>query len=182
MDAQGILQACFDPTNNALRVTSSVEGQFIQAQELALIAGARTDVVTNGVHRLAQADAATTTYSFAFLPPKWWGMMGIGFVWTKQTALSGNARWRVTMKKIDLFIDNISEANFADVVANIAVPATAGVPLYTIDQLVNLDCTPGAFGTMYWGTISREGADALDTYNGGITELMGVIARRNPGV
>lgn len=178
MDTQGILQSCFDPATNSLRISSAGDTQSFPVGSLELIAGTRTLVVTNNVPRLSLIDGVTTSFGFTFWPPPTWANIGFGFWWTTDTAAAGNVRWRVAVKKHFNEVSNISAAFDADVSANIAVP-TAGVVRATIDQVSGLSAGPGFFGAMYTVVIERTGADAGDTH-AGTAALLGAYARKNP--
>lgn len=177
METQGILNAVFDSTNNALRISGSgAEIQFVGAGGLELVAGTRTLVVTNDVTRLSMIDGVTTTFGCSMILPPFWTTAQFGFYYTTSVTAAGDIRWRQAVKKHAIFVDNISEAFLADVSATIDAPNigivtnTAGAPLLT-----GINVTPDTFGSIFSIITSRVGADAADTYTGA-AELMGVFA------
>ena len=176
-DFQGILQRCFDNTNNALRVTSAAESQFYGPEGIALIAGARTLVVTNDVPRLALVDAATTTFGTSFLLPNYWTAADFGFFYTSSATAAGNYRWRIAVKKSALFIDNITEAFLVDNSVTLDAP-DQGIVTQEIQPVDNLNASPDVFGTLFTCIVSRIGGDAADTCTA-TAELIGIYARRN---
>lgn len=179
METQGILQACFDNVNNALRVTSAADIIYFPAHSLSTIAGTATEVVTNSYPRLSLPDAATTTIGTAFVVPPTWSTMNLGFYWTQEAAGAGNVRWELAVKKTDTFIDNINEAFASDQLVTLAAPGTQGVVTATTaaDPVTNFSAIGGAFGNCFAMTLSRIGADAADTYVGAVA-VMGLYARR----
>lgn len=179
-DVQGLLNACYDANENAIRVTSAFEAIFYSPGELTTMAGSPTNVTTNGVPRLGFPDAATTTVGITFGVPKWWQFFGVGMVWCGSSVGTNPVRWQVDVEKNHVFVDNISEAAFRTATANVATPGTAGVTTYTVDHVANVDATPDAFGNVFAVTLSRIGADAGDTYTG-VAELISLVVRRNTG-
>lgn len=175
MEAQGILNSVFDSTNNALRVTAAGDFVYVGAGELELIAGARTLTVTNDVPRLTMVDAATTTFGCTMALPGYWTTADFGFHYTTSATAAGDIRWRMAVKKLHVFVDNISEAFLADVSATVDAP-NQGVTFAQLNHLNDVNVTPEAFGTLFSVLISRVGADAADTYTGS-AELMGVFAQ-----
>lgn len=177
MDAQGILQACFDATNNSLRISGAgAELAFVGAGGLELIAGTRTLVVTNDVTRLSMVDAVTTTFGCTMFLPGYWSTAEFGFCYTSSVTAAGNIRMRAAVKKHALFIDNISEAFLGDNTLTIDAPdqgvvtTTASSPILT-----GINVAPDFLGSAVSIIVSRIGADAADTYTGNV-ELIGIYA------
>lgn len=176
-DFQGIMQRCFDSTNNALRITSAAESQFVGPEGLALIAGTRTLVVTNDVPRLSMVDGVTTTYGVSFLLPGYWTGADFGFYYTSSATDASNFRWRTAVKKHSTFIDNISEAFLSDVSTTLATP-DVGVVTAEAQPIDNLNVTPDVFGSLFTFIVSRLGADGADN-SAASAELIGMYCRRN---
>lgn len=178
MELQGLLNACFDSSENAIRVTSAFEGYFPPVGILSTIAGTPTLVTTNSVPRLSLPASGTTTVAYSFAPPKWWNFTGFGTVWETGTA-GGNFRLTLAVKKLAIGADNISEAALATTTYTLAA-ATVGVVQYDFDRLASVDTAPDAFGSVYTVIITRLGDDAADTNTGGY-EIQIPVARRNTG-
>ena len=171
MDAQGILQACFDPARLALRTFSVADIIQFTPGDFITVAGAPTIVATNDYPRAQFADGVTTTVAVTFSTPAYWTAATAGF-WFTSTVAGNNVRWRMALKKTALFIDNISAAFGADVSATVAAPGTAGV-LHSQVQVPGINVSPQAFGSYYTLILSRIGADAADT-NTGTAEVPGI--------
>lgn len=178
MELPGLLNACFDSSENAIRVTSAFEGYFPQIGILTTIAGTPTEAVTNGVPRLSLPAAGTTTVAFNYAPPKWWNFSGFGLVWTTAVA-TNNFRLRLDVKKFHIGADNISEAVFATTTYTLAAD-TVGLVKYDVDRLAAINTIPDAFGSVYTFSITRLGDDAADTNTGGF-EIIQPVVRRNTG-
>lgn len=175
-DTQGILQKCFDPSNNALRISSASDLIYIPANSLAAAAGTPTIVVTNDWPRAQFADGVTTTMVGTFSPPPTWSRMSMGF-WFTSTVGSNAQRWRLAMKEARAFQDNMADAYEQDVTATQTI-FTANVVHKGSDQILNYTLIPGGLGgSHYQFLISRIGADGADT-NTGIGELFGVYAAK----
>jgi hypothetical protein len=162
MDLQGILADVYDPVEHALRITSGADVIFVGMGEMQAVAGTATLIAGNGVPRWSFPDAATTTLGMSFATPRSWNTFQVAFVWTAEGGAGGNVRWQVDIKKLDIFIDNISEAVFATGVGNDAAP-TIGVLSLVSGRPTGVNATAGALGTMYGIQVSRIGADAGDT-------------------
>jgi hypothetical protein len=179
MDANGVLSACYDQTNQALRVVGANEAFYIGSAQVNLFNSA-TIVRTNSWPRVQFADAATQSIDFTFQPPRWWSQMGIGFTWVNDSAASGNVRWRVAVKKEGIATGNISNAFDSDVSANIGA-GSQNVPQFTIDHIANFNCVQDVFSSVYTVLIERIGADAGDTLAGAVS-ILDVVIRKNPVV
>lgn len=156
-----ILNDIWDQSTHSLRLSAGTDGMWFPPSFLSTISGTPGTAATNGIFRVTLPDAATTTVGFNYIVPTWWNTFSVSTLWTSESG-TGNVRWQVDVKKIDLLIDNISEAVFATQSATVA-SGTAGVPAITLDVPTNINSTPGAAGSMYGVQISRIGADAADT-------------------
>lgn len=174
MDANGVLAAIYDASTSSLRISATNDAIFFTAGQ---IQSAATVITTNDVPRFQFPDAATTSAWVTFIVPNTWSQANVGFTWCGSAAGTAPVRWRLAVKKLDTFVDNISEAFFADVSANVATPAAAGVTVNTNNQIASMNVTAAAFGTLYSALIQRVGADAGDTYLG-VAELIAINLQR----
>jgi hypothetical protein len=158
---QYIFNQIYDDVSKSLRLSGGSDRVDFPAASLSTIAGTPGTAATNGMFRVTFPDAATTTVGFTYFVPLWWNTFSVNYIWTSESG-TGNVRWQTDVKKIDLFIDNISEAVFATNQQTVA-SGTAGVPTATLDSPNNVNSTGGTFGSMYGIQISRLGADAADT-------------------
>lgn len=173
-DMNGVLSSVFDSANNALRISAINDSLILPPGEFS---GTFTTVVTNDVPRIQFPDAATTSAYTTFFAPATWSQCDIGLIWTGTAASANPMRWRVAVKKTDWFFDNISEAFFADVSANIAPSVTPGLVIASPGHIDNMNVVPGGIGSSYTLMVQRIGGDAGDT-NTGIGELLGVLLAR----
>ena len=174
MDANGVLASVFDLTNNALRVSAVNDAVSIGVPNMQTAA---TIVTTNDVTRIQFPDAATTSAWATLTIPSTWTQCNIGLIYSGSTAGTNPIRWRVAVKKLDIFLDLITEAFASDVFINQATQATAN-QVAAVNVISNFDVTPFALGDAYSVLVQRIGADAADTYTG-IGELIGINLQRS---
>jgi hypothetical protein len=180
-DLNGVLAACFDATNNALRITGSGtagDGWFVPAAAFTPVTAtpAPPAVPASGeTARLAFDGAATETAATGFTVPNWWATFAVDLYFVNETAGTGNIRWTVGIKTLAT-TDLVTEAASPSTSTTIASGAQnqVGVVAGAIASVTN---TPFAFGGLYELVVSRLGGDALDTHVGDIG-LLGAHIKR----
>jgi hypothetical protein len=173
MDLNGAIAQAFDQTNGAIRVSAVNDAVSLGPGSMITAA---TVVTTNDVPRIQFPDAATTTAYATLTIPNTWTACNVGLIWSGTTAGTNPVRWQVSVKKLDIFVDLITEAFFQDVFLNAATQTTAN-QVKADNVIAAMDVTPFALGDAYSVRVQRIGADAADTYTG-IAELLGVNLQR----
>jgi len=163
MDENGVLAACFDATNNALRITGSADGFFLSAGDFIAVTGTPappTNPASGETARLSFDGAATETASAGFVVPNSWATFVVDLYQVNDTAGGGNVRWTVSVKALATG-DLVTEAAAATGSATLAAGAQNAVGVGA--GIVSVTNTVFAFGGLYELVVSRIGGDGLDT-------------------
>lgn len=168
-ETQGILQACYDSTTKALRVTSAGDAVLVGPGDFILGTGPAV-VTTNGIARVALDGAATESVFFNFVVPTAWTAFVMDLFWSNETAGAGNVRWSIATKVL-INTDLLTEAA-TTTASTIAAPAQNVIKRSDAAQTITA-VTDAAYATQ----LSRLGGDALDTLSADIG-LLGVRIRQ----
>lgn len=170
LDLQGLLRACYDPTNQALRTVGATEDISFSPPEMTSTA---TLTTTSSFPRFTLPDAATTSvFVGAFNFPNWWQSVDIHYGWSNDHTATGNVRIRVILKEVDAAAESLSAgATIADSSNTHSSGAANGGSMLAIG-VASVALTRGAFGSFYGLELQRVGADAADTLAG----PMGLLA------
>lgn len=172
-EAQGILNAVYDPATRSLRVSSSGDVIWLNPSDLRSILGTPAIVETN-VPGWA-LDGATTDEAVgaSFVLPAGWGITTADIYWMNDGAGAGNVVWRGSLKTLTPGTDLVSEAAVATTAAPQAA-AAQNVVVKTDSIIPNNNTT---VDTLYHLRIDRLQSDAGDTL-GNDVRLLGVRLRR----
>lgn len=123
------------------------------------------------------ADAAIGEIVSSFFLPTSFRQISVGFFWVNPGPdVTGNARWRVALKKLNT-TDLTSSGFDVDTTADVASGAVNAVTLRP-NHITGFDSSPGPFGSTYSLLISRIGNHANDTIDGNAVEFHSLSLQR----
>jgi hypothetical protein len=167
MDAQGVLSACFDPTNGALRVISASDRMLTPAKAWDGTAGYLPETAADANFPRWAFDAAVVErIKYVWTPPATWTAFNVAIMTVNESPFNtGNVTWRWKQTAVTLASNNPNAAPTLIATKTQAAPGANASDHFFLSATAHTIVPGAVFADMpeYCITIDRFASDGTDT-------------------